>query len=72
MVAWVVAAVVAVVMTPKTESRPPAGLNEFEIPTAKVGREIPVLFGTRDIKGANVVWFGDLLAVAIKKSGGKK
>lgn len=57
---FVIAVVVAVVMTPKTETQPPAGLGEFEVPTAEVGREIPVLFGTRDIGGPNVVWYGDL------------
>lgn len=71
-VAIVVAAVVSIVTAPKPENSPPAGLNEFDIPTADVGREIPVLFGTRDIKGANVVWYGDLSVDPIVKKGGKK
>ena len=57
---------------PKPQSRPPAGLNEIKAPTAEEGREIPVLFGTRDIEGPNVVWYGHLRTVAIKKKGGKK
>lgn len=71
-VAIIVAAVVSVVMSPKPENAKPVGLNEFDVPTAEVGREIPVLFGTRDIKGANVVWFGDLSVDPIKSEGGKK
>ncbi|QIQ65298.1 hypothetical protein 19_00026 [Pseudomonas phage Epa19] len=68
----VIAIVVAYVMAPKPESRPPAGLSEFQLPTAEVGREIPVLFGTRIIEGPNVVWYGHLKAVPVKKKGGKK
>lgn len=69
---FVVALVVAVAMMPKPQSQPPAGLGDIKAPTAEEGREIPVLFGTRDIEGPNVVWYGDFEAVAIKKKGGKK
>ena len=73
LVFMVVMAIVAIVTTPSVKSNSkPAGLNEFDIPTADVGREIPVLFGTRDITGANVVWYGDLSVEAIEKEGGKK
>lgn len=41
-------------------------------PTAEEGDVIPVLFGTRDIEGINVVWYGDTRIVAVKKKGGKK
>lgn len=51
----------------KGHSRKPSGLSEFQVPTAEVGREIPVLFGTRLLKGPNVVWYGDLRTQAIKK-----
>ena len=44
----------------------------FEAPTAEEGRPIPVLFGTRRISSANIVWWGDLRTEAVKKSGGKK
>lgn len=69
---FVVALVVAVAMMPKPQSQPPAGLGDIQAPTAEEGREIPVLFGTRDIAGPNVVWYGDFKAVAIRKKGGKK
>lgn len=57
-------------LTPKPQSAPPPGIGEVEAPTAEVGREIPVLFGTRDIDGPNVVWYGDVMTIPIKSSGG--
>lgn len=71
-VVFVVALVVSYAMAPKPQSRPPAGLGDIQVPTAEEGREIPVLFGTKELKGPNVVWFGDLRTEAIKKRGGKK
>lgn len=68
----VVALVVGYSMQPKPETRPPAGLDEIQTPTAEIGREIPVLFGTRKLTGPNVVWYGDLSTIPIKKKGGKK
>ncbi|MFA5512983.1 MAG: hypothetical protein WC313_11100 [Candidatus Kapaibacterium sp.] len=69
---FVVALVVAYAYAPKPQSQPPAGLGDVKVPTAEEGREIPVLFGTRHIEGPNVVWYGDLKTVAIRKKGGKK
>jgi len=69
---FVVALVAAYAFAPKPQSQPPAGLNDVKAPTAEEGREIGVLFGTRDIKGPNVVWYGHFRAVAVKKKGGKK
>ena len=72
LIVFALALVVSYTMTPKPQHKPPAGLGEFNVPTAEVGREIPVLFGTRILSAPNVVWYGDLRAVAIKKKGGKK
>ena len=72
LVVFIVALVVSYSMVPKPETRPPAGLDEIQAPTAEVGREIPVLFGRRKLEGPNVVWYGHLRTVAIKKKGGKK
>lgn len=69
---FIVALVVSYAMTPKPQSQPPAGLGDIKAPTAEEGREIPVLFGTRDLESPNVVWYGDLKTVAIRKNGGKK
>ena len=71
-VVFIVALVYAYSIQPKTETRPPAGIDEFNAPTAEVGREIPVLFGRRRLSGPNVVWYGHLRSVPIKKKGGKK
>ncbi len=69
---FVVALVISFAMQPKPQSQKAAGLGDIQVPTAEEGREIPVLFGTRDIDGPNVVWYGDLKTVAIKSKGGKK
>lgn len=72
-IVFVVALVIGFTMAvPKAQSAPPAGLGDFTLPTAEDGREIPVLFGTKDITGPNVVWYGDFMAVPVKKKGGKK
>lgn len=66
-----VALVVGYALVPKPKSQN-AEVGTVEAPTATEGLEIPVLFGTRLIKGPNVVWYGDIKTVAIKKKGGKK
>lgn len=60
------------VLSPKPKSMPPAKISDSDIPVAQEGIEIPVLFGTRDLAGANVVWYGDIGTQAIRKKGGKK
>lgn len=64
---FIVAMVVSYSMAPKPQTAPPAGLGDINVPTAEVGREIPVLFGTRILKGPNIVWYGHLRSVAVKK-----
>lgn len=71
-IVWVVSLVAVYAMAPKPQTQPPAALGDVKVPTADVGREIPVLFGTRVITGPNIVWYGDLQTVAIRKKGGKK
>lgn len=69
---FVIALVATFALAPKPQNQKPATLDEIDVPTAEEGRCIPVLFGCRDIKGPNVVWYGDLRTVPIKSSGGKK
>lgn len=64
---FIVALAISYAAVPKPQSTPPAGLNDIQAPTAEEGREIPVLFGTREITGPNVVWYGDLRVEAVKK-----
>lgn len=75
MVFWFIGALVlslaiSFLMTPKPRNQKPAGIEEFDIPTAKLGRDIPVLFGRKMIKAPNVVWYGDLRTRRIRKSSG--
>jgi hypothetical protein len=69
---FAIALIASYALTPKPQSMKPAGINEIEAPTAEEGREMPVLFGCREIKSPNVVWYGHLKTTAIKSSGGKK
>lgn len=71
-VAAIVAAIVTVALQPKPDIPKPAVLDDFDVPTAEEGRPIPVVFGTVWIRGPNVLWYGDLRSVAIRKKGGKK
>lgn len=57
---WIAVTALAYVLAPKPQTQPPPGIGEIKVPTAEEGREIPVLFGTRNIDGPNVVWFGDI------------
>lgn len=68
----VVSFVVQYALAPKPQAQRPQGIEDFDVPTAEEGREIPVLFGTREIRAPNIVWYGDLRTVAVKKKGGKK
>lgn len=73
---WVVQAIIAVAVIivgellrpkPKIEDPKPSALGDFNFPTATEGRAIPVVWGTVKIAGPNVVWYGDLKTVAIRK-----
>lgn len=67
-VVWVLAVAASLLLAPKpkTPGQKPAGIGDFTVPTAEIGREIPVLFGTRDLGGPNVVWYGDLQIRSVK------
>jgi hypothetical protein len=71
LIASVVIAIVLIALTellrpkPNIEDARPAGLGDFQFPTATEGRVIPLLWGTVRLKGPNVVWYGDLIQSAI-------
>jgi hypothetical protein len=69
---FVVSLVVSYIFRPKTtyDTPKPGKVDPTAIATA--GAEIPVLFGSREITGQNIVWWGDTKTKAVKKSGGKK
>lgn len=52
---------------PNLENAKPAGLGDFQFPTATEDRVIPLVWGTIKIAGPNVVWYGDLRKEAITK-----
>lgn len=52
---------------PKIENARPAGLGEFNFPTATQGRVVPLIWGTVKMTGPNVVWYGDLEPVALTR-----
>ncbi|WP_287684298.1 hypothetical protein [Acidithiobacillus sp.] len=75
MIAWVVTTVLSAMLAPrpKMQEAPPGQIGDKDIPMASQDAPIPVLFGTRLITQPNVVWWGDLRVVPIRKSsGGKK
>lgn len=76
---WLIAVFVATLVLsfafmprPQSQNQKLTTLNDINAPTAEVGREISVLFGTRDLNGPNVTWYGALRLVAIKSKAGKK
>lgn len=53
-------AVVGYVLTPQPKRSKPPEARDLEAPTADAGRPIPVVFGTMDIRGPNILWYGEL------------
>lgn len=72
LVGFAIALVLTYALRPKPYSAPPASIEDIKAPVAEEGKEIPVLFGCRDLRGPNVVWYGDLKTKRIKSSSGKK
>lgn len=50
---------------PKLEDARPAGLGDFNFPTATESRVVPLIWGTVLLKGPNVIWYGDFRQKAI-------
>jgi Putative phage tail protein/Protein of unknown function (DUF2793) len=64
---FLISTLASIALAPKPPKPKPASLEDFDVPTAEEDRPIPVLFGTKRITGANVVWYGDLSTSKIKK-----
>lgn len=62
----VIAVAIMFVGSKVKDDRKPAGLEDFTFPTA-AERPIQVLYGTRKLGGANVLWYGDLRSKEITK-----
>lgn len=52
---------------PEIEQAKPAGLGDFNFPTAEEGRAAQVIWGTVRLNGPNLGWYGDLQAKKIKE-----
>lgn len=69
---WVVMTLISWALRPSPPKGPrPATLDDVEVNSASDGKEIGMLFGTRDVE-PNWVWDGDFKATPVKKKGGKK
>jgi hypothetical protein len=53
--------------TPDTENAKPAGLGDFNVPTATEGRAVPIIWGTVELAAPNVIWYGDLRTQRIRE-----
>jgi hypothetical protein len=68
---WAVSFVASLFMPqPKPQKPQPGELSGA--PVAQAGKPIPVLFGSRRIKQANCIWWGNVRTAPIKKKGGGK
>lgn len=52
--------VVGYLLMPQPKRTKPPEARDLEAPTAEAGRPIPVIFGTLDIRGPNILWYGEL------------
>jgi len=58
-ITFVASLIYMITRKPKVQDAEASGLEDFSFPTA-AERPIPVVFGTCLVKGANVLWYGDL------------
>lgn len=72
LVLFVASLVITYLTRPKVKFDSPKSGEVEAKAIATAGAEIPVLFGSLEITGQNIVWWGDTKTKAIKKSGGKK
>lgn len=74
LIAWIVTTVLSALLAPrpKVEDAQPGQFGDQQIPIASQDAPIPVLFGTRVLAQPNVVWWGDISVIPIRRSGGGK
>lgn len=80
-IAAIVIAVISVIVAAysiyvASRIKPPAvntvDFDKNSVASPKEGDSIPVVFGTKRIKDANIVYYAGVRSVAIKTKGGKK
>lgn len=72
---WVITTAISALLAPRprVQDAQPGQIGDKDVPIASHDAPIPVLFGTRVLSQPNVVWWGDVQVIPIKKSsGGKK
>lgn len=52
---------------PNIEDARPAGLGDFNFPTATEARVVPLIWGRVKVEGPNVVWYGDKTQQAMRE-----
>jgi len=52
---------------PKFEDARPAGLGDFNFPTATEGRPVPLVWGRVKLKGPNLIWYGNFRKQAVSE-----
>ena len=63
----IVSAAISYALQPKPEPPKPSSLEDIKVPTAELGKSIPVIFGTVVDNSPNVVSYGNLRTEDIKK-----
>jgi hypothetical protein len=56
---------------PKTEENTMEA-GKPDAPTSSEGIDVPIIFGTVQIKSYNLAWWGDVSVEPVKEKGGKK
>lgn len=71
---WLALQILSLFLTPKPKVNNAVAATEISatLPSNEVGKEIPILFGTKVIKNPLVSWYGNLNSVPIRKKGGGK
>lgn len=74
---WQIVITIAVALysyanAPKPQPRKRPELGDVKIPNAEVGREIPIVFGTEEITGVQILDFFDVEIREIRGQSGKK
>lgn len=66
--------IVAYLIMPKPKAEKPPAAKDLEDPVAEAGKPLPVLSGSKTIKGLNILYWGEKGKVTrhVKEKGGKK
>lgn len=67
---FLITSIAAAILQKAPPGAKPPGAGDFQVPTAEEGRPIPLCYGTAQVGGPNVTWWGDLNISAITQSVG--